>query len=827
MTALLRWLVRILVALAAVIVVCAALGWYLVSRSLPDYDGTVRLPELDAEIRITRDANAVPHIRATTGHDAIFALGVVHAQDRLWQMEMSRRAAQGTLSALFGARTVEIDRLIKILDLYTVAAESLKAQTPETQAALEAYAGGVNAWIRHVNKNALGRGAPELFLFDGALAPWTPADSLAILKMMALRLTAAARNEVLRGKFLLNLPPERVADILPEDPNPAVTAPRRFAELYPGARFATTTQTHSVDPIIELLGPPPSRALMGASNAMAVDGSRSAAGKPLLANDPHLWLAAPGIWYLADIAAPGISAIGGTLPGIPAIVVGRNSEIGWGVTTTNVDDQDIYIEQVDTDDPGRYRTPEGWAAFEARRIRIEVDGGETIDEIAYRTRHGPVLSGDQFGAGAVTPDGHVAALRWTALDPGDRTMSALLGLMQARDIDAAVTASELAVAPAQNLFLADRNGIAMVVAGAIPARNPASPGQGRIPAPGWHAENDWQGFRAPILNPRVIRPASGAVANANNRITDAPFPINISFDWDASYRIRRLEKELSGRAYHSRDGFVALQNDSVSEMARAVLPLIAREFWWGSDSEIEVDRRRQQVIEMLARWNGDMDQHSPEPLIFSEWMRMLTRRLAADELGPLLEDVEGEQPLFVERVFRDVNGAGAWCDVDKTPEKETCPQMAALALDDALASLSREYGSNIQGWRWGAAHVAVHRHMPLGFFGALAPFFNITNETSGGNHTLLRGQSSGRGPTPFRNIHAAGLRVVVDFADPDRSLMMIATGQSGHPFSRWYDNLSDLWARGDMIPMSMNDADAAAGAVGVMILAPADHEAKL
>jgi len=178
------------------------------------------------------------------------------------------------------------------------------------------------------------------------------------------------------------------------------------------------------------------------------------------------------------------------------------------------------------------------------------------------------------------------------------------------------------------------------------------------------------------------------------------------------------------------------------------------------------------------------------------------------------------RPLFVERVFRDLDGAASWCDVNKTPERETCPEMAALALDDALASLAADYGANIEGWRWGAAHVAIHKHTPLGFFGALAPFFNITNETSGGNFTLLRGQSAGHGPAPFGNTHAAGLRVVYDFADPEGSVMMIATGQSGHPFSRWYDHLTSRWARGDMIPMSMSDDDAAAGAVGVMVLRP-------
>ncbi len=819
MSVILRWLLRIFAVAVIGLAIAALLGWYLVSRSLPDYGAKLWLAGLDGEVRITRDANAVPHIRATTDRDAFFAMGLVHAQDRLWQMELNRRAARGALSSLFGARTVALDRLVKTLDLYGLASRSLQFQTPETQAALEAYAEGVNAWIRHVNAQALGRGAPELFLFDGGLAPWTPADSLAILKMMALRLSAGARNEVLRGKFLLNLPSAKVADILPDDPNPAMTAPARFSELFRGLRFAAAEPVRN-DPVMDLLGPPVRSEMAGASNAWAVDGTRSSGGKPLLANDPHLWLAAPGVWYLMDVGGPGIAAIGGTLPGTPVVLVGRNRDLGWGITTTNVDDQDLYIEKVNPDDPGQYLTPEGWRAFDTRSIRIEVAGQPALSEIVRRTRHGPVLGGDQFGARAVTPEGHVAALRWTALEPEDRTMSAALHLMLATGIDDALSASEMALAPAQNIVLADRTGVAMVVAGAIPARKSESPSQGRIPSPGWLAENDWLGLRPAILNPRVIRPASGAVANANNRITDAPYPNHITFDWGYPYRIQRLEKELSGRAYHSREGFVALQNDAVSEMARSILPLIARDLWWRQEAGGGEDDRRRQALEMLARWNGDMDRHIPEPLIFSEWMRMLTRRLAADELGPLLGDVEGPRPLFVERVFRDIGGAGSWCDVNKTPEIEGCPEMAALALDDALASLGREYGANIEGWRWGAAHVAVHKHTPLGFIGALAPFFNISNETSGGNFTLLRGQNTGRGPAPFRNVHAAGLRVVYDFADPDGSVMMASTGQSGHPFSRWYDHLAVLWARGDMIPISMNDEDAAAGAVGVMILRP-------
>lgn len=827
MSRILRWLIRGLGLGLVAGLLALAIGWYLVSRSLPDYDATVVFPALSAPVEIVRDASAVPHIRAASRADAFFAMGVVHAQDRLWQMEINRRAAQGRLSELLGERTVALDRLVKTLDLYGYASRALAYQSDEARAALDAYARGVNAWIAHVNEAALGRGAPEFFLFgEGGLSPWTPADSLAILKLMALRLTGAARNEIRRATFLLNLPPEDVADILPDYPGPASVTPPRYSALFPGASFRAARAAPAPspqDPMLARLGVPMAPERAGASNAWAVDQSRSSTGKPLLANDPHLWLSAPGVWYLIDVAGGDLAAIGGSLPGVPVVLIGRNRQLGWGLTTANVDDQDLFIEQLDPADPTRYRTPDGWAAFQTRSIRIDIAGQGARIETVRQTRHGPVLTHNMLGAAAVTPDGHVAALRWTALADRDETFTAALRMMFATGIDDAFDAAKRVLAPAQNVMLADAREIAMVTAGAIPRRKRASPSRGRVPSPGWDADADWIRIQNPLRNPRFRSPESGALANANNRLTDSPYPNNISFDWGRPYRIERLEKELSARPYHSRDSFAALQADAVSEMARSVLPLIARDLWWRTEAreaESALDRRRKTALERLANWTGEMTRHGPEPLIFYEWMRQLTRRLAADELGPLFAEIDGIRPIFVERVFRDVDGAARWCDVDKTPARETCAQMAAASLDDALIRLADDYGGNVDGWRWGAAHVAEHVHMPLGHFGPLAAIFSIRQETSGGDFTLMRGQTPGHGRKPFRNVHAAGLRVVYDFADLDRSVMIASTGQSGHPFSRFYDNLSDAWARGDVIPMSMNDEANRAGAVGVMRLVP-------
>ena len=455
--------------------------------------------------------------------------------------------------------------------------------------------------------------------------------------------------------------------------------------------------------------PSEARTCKGASNAWAVDASRSSSRAPLLANDPHLWLSAPSVWYLADIRGGARTAIGGTLPGVPAVVIGTTAASAGASPPPMSTTQDLYIERVNPENPLEYRTPDGWERFGQRRFRVEIDGAEPALFTARSTRHGPVLEGEMFGASSVTPEGHVAALSWTALDSEDTTFTALHDMGAAATVSAGMEAVSKARAPAVVVTLADARNIGMVVAGTAPARRPESPTRGRLPSPGWTGKNDWTGTLPDRDKPRLLSPSEGAVANANNRLTNAPYPRHLSYDWSRPYRINRIEKELAGRRFHSRDSFVALQGDTVSEMARTVLPLIARDLWWTGTAR-QGPALRSDALERLAEWNGEMDQHSPEPLIFAEWMRQLTRRLAADELGALFAEVEGLRPLFVERVYRNLGGAAVWCDVTKTPEPETCAEIAAAALDDALTRLERTYGRGIDGWRWGVAHSAIHRH---------------------------------------------------------------------------------------------------------------------
>ncbi len=796
-----RFVSRVLGVVVVLVVLAGAGAWYLAQRSLPDYGATVGVDGINAPIEIVRTPEAVPHVFGETDTDVFFGLGYAHAQDRFWQMEVFRRTAQGRLSELVGSATLNVDELLRRFDIYGAAESSVAVQTPYTRAALDAYAAGVNT--RLAEASGWGAAAPEFLLFPVEIEPWKPADTLAIVKLMALQLASHVDREVLRARVSDVVSPERLRDILPDDPNEGIVEMPRYSGLFPRP---PADETGVAD-----LGP----FLNGAfsSNAWAAGPNRTVSGMPLLANDSHFDFVAPSVWYLARLELSTGAVIGTTIPGVPSVLAGRRADFAWGLTAANMDDQDVFIEKLNPESPNEVLTPEGWKPLRTRRETIQVRGGDPVEIELQWSENGPVIPGRYYNLAKITPDGHVAVIARTLFEPADTSMSAAQDLMKATSIDEAIAAVEDFVTPAQNLTMADRTGIALQMIGRMPRRVEGHTTLGRMPSEGWMATNLWHGTLGYLHNPRFVDPFDGVVGNTNSKTVDRPFPFHVSFDWGDTQRIKRWEEVMRARERHSLESFMAAQYDPVSFPAKTLLPILQEVLG-------PVTGKRAEAMALLDAWDAAMWEDRPEPLIYAAWMRALQHHLAADELGELVDAFTHPNPIFIERVLTDTDGAAVWCDDVATPAVEACKEAVGVALDSALDQLETHPGGALAEMRWGDVHVATHDHPVLGKLPVIGSVVNIRQSTSGGDNTLLRGLTYGIGEEPLRNKHGALYRSVVDMAEPDRSVFVISTGQSGHPLSPHYRDLGRLWRDGAYISMTLDQGTVRASAQGVTRLIP-------
>ncbi len=800
-----RFVLKALAALVVLAVAVAGGGYAYLQRSLPQAEGTLRLPGLKAEITVLRDTWGIPHIYAASVDDAMFALGFVHAQDRLWQMEMNRRIGAGRLAEVLGPRALETDKFLRTLGVRRAAQASLRGLDPETRVTLEAYAAGVNAFL------ATGPVLPpEFWLLRVEPQPWMPADSVAWTKMMAWDLGGNWKNEVLRMRLAKNFSLARINEFLP--PYPGDTPPRipELQELYRALGVDTVQLAQGAE---RLAAETSNYLVEGAgSNNWVVSGERTVSGKPLLANDPHLGLTAPPVWYFAHLVAPGLNAIGATLPGVPAIVLGRNQRIAWGFTNTGPDVQDLYIEKLEGD--GKYRAPDGPRSFEMLRETIRVRGADDVQLTVRRTRHGPVISEVSKSAGAVTPPGHALAFAWTALADDDRTMQSALKLARAGSWLEFLAAAEDFHAPQQNMVYADVDGnIGFIAAGRVPLRKPDNDLGGLAPAPGWLAKYDWDGYLPFGALPRVLNPRKGAIVTANHKVVPPGYSHFITAEWQPPYRAERIEAMLGAEAKHSVSSFARMQADAASLAVRELLPHLK-----ATRPKSETARR---ALVRLAAWDGTMAKNMPEPLIVVAWWRELTRAIYADELGEAFRLNWRPRAVFVANVLADRDGQGHWCDTVGTPARETCAEVLSRSLEAALTDLRNRFGDDVDRWRWGAAHTARHEHRPLGRQKWLAPLFDITVPSAGDAYTVNVGRSDFFNEAePFVNRHSASLRAIYDLGDLDKSVFIHSGGQSGNPLSPHYAAFSAAWAKSEYIPMRTDRAAIEAGGVKKLVLVP-------
>jgi penicillin G amidase len=757
--------------LVLLLLVVSAAGFYAYLRqSLPLTRGEVTLTGLAAPVEVLRDRHGIPHIYAASLEDAHFALGFVHAQDRLWQMEMNRRIGSGRLSEILGPSALEADRFMRTLGLRHVAQANLAQYDEETRRLLEAYTAGVNAYLGQ--RPVL---PPEFWLLGVTPEPWSPLDSIVWTKLMAWDLGANWRSELLRMHLSGTLATERIQEFLPPYPGDAQPKLPDLRALYPGLE-----KKPGQTPVFSESG------FVSGSNSWAVSGARSASGKPLLASDPHLALTAPPVWYFAHLNAPGIDAIGGTLPGVPGILLGRNDRIAWGLTATGADVQDLYLERLD-------------GAFSMLEEIIEVKGAADERITVRRSRHGPIISDASRMALAAAPRGYAIALAWTALAEDDLTLQAALRLSRARDWNEFLAAARSVHAPVQSASYADTAGnIGFAVAGRVPVRKPQNDLRGLAPAPGWDARYDWNGYIAFDDLPRAFNPPGGAVVLANHKVTPPNYPHHITYEWQPPYRARRIE-QLLGSEKHDLESFKRMQADVVSLAARELLPHFLSAY----------------PEKSLQSWDGTMAAERAEPLVMVAWWREFARALYADELGEAFRMNWSARALFLQNVLA---GQSHWCDDVRTPVPESCAELLASSFGKAMQDLKTRYGEDR---RWGEAHAARHRHRPFTRQPWLARIFDIRVPSGGDGYTVNAGASDFHDEAePYANRHAASLRAISDLADPQASVFIHSGGQSGNPLSAHYRDFAAAWSRGEYVPMVTERRRLEADGAQRLVLAP-------
>ena len=818
MSIFLKWLIRALISFFLLVLVIAIISYNLASRSLPNYNQTLVSGKITDEVEIIRDSSNIPHIFSDNINDVFFGLGYAHAQDRFWQLNILRRSSQGRLSEIFGPKTLQFDDLVRRLDIYNLARLSLEHQSEQTKSILKAYSNGINARIVEVNSKALGRGAPEMFLYPNEFAYWQPADSIAIFKLLALKMSGQISAEVTYAKASLILEDKQLLSaLLPDAPGKIITN-LPYTQETSSKNFSSSNYKKKLKALFKL----PSLELAGASNVFGATKERSAAGGTLIANDPHFELSAPSLFYLARLQLNQVGVIGASVPGTPIIISGRNEKLAWGITASYLDDQDIFIEEQNLSSPNLYRTEKGWAEFKTDEQYIKVKNSSDIKIKRKWTENGPVLPGSAFDLSSITPKNHLASLSWVGLTETDTTITSALNLMFSQNVRQGLIALEDFYSPSLNFLLVDHERMILKTAGKMPRRSPLNQTQGKMPSLGWKLENNWRGFWGYEANPAISSSPGDILGNTNNKITTQKFPQHVSHFWGDTQRILRWKKLMQNREVHTRESFIEAQLDTVSPTARSLLPIIGSELWYSQPmgEKGSIQRLRFDAVSMLASWNGEMNEHLPEPLIYSAWIKFLQKNLIEDELGQLSLRFNNINPIFIEKVFRNINGASKWCDIKHSNYQETCSEIASKSLDSALQWLQEKYGKNMNALRWGDAHEAFHRNETLGDIPILKYLTNIRQSTSGGNNTLMRGKSLGIGDEPFLNVHSAIYRGVYDFADPDSSVYVISTGQSGHFLSRHYDDLGNLWRRGEYVPMSLDPKLARGASIGITTISP-------
>jgi penicillin G amidase len=818
-------------------------------KSFPKIEGKIQLEGLNGPVDIYRDQMGVPHIYATTQHDLFFAQGYVHAQDRFWQMDFYRHVGAGRTAEMFGEGQVETDTFLKALGWHNTAKKEYQGLNPDSRAILTAYTEGVNAFLKDHDGDALSLeyAILELLSPDYKIEPWEPVNTLAWAKALAWDLRSNINTEIERAVLLKTLTPKQVSELFPAypDDHPVIvnklgdgmsanTAMEHTAVDIPGETLSVLQ--HNASLLDGLLGPPGDGV---GSNSWAVSGELTGTGMPLLANDPHLGIAMPSIWYQVGLHCKPKNdrcpheVAGFSLAGAPGVIIGHNDHIAWGFTFANEDVMDLFIEKVNPDNPNQYEANGEWADFETRKETINVAGGDPVELTVRSTRHGAVIS-EVYGplmnegdprdkefvpfkerAGIDLPQNYVIALSWTALSPSD-PFDAIWGFNKAENWEQFREAAKNFHTPGQNVLYADTDGnIGYQTTGDIPIRKQ---GDGALPVPGWTGEYDWTGFIPFEKMPYTFNPVEGYIAPVNNKIIGDDYEHFITIDWDHGFRADRIVEMIKSApgeidvAY-----FQKMQGDDYDASAEIHVPLLLQ-------MDARFSRQNEAIaLDLLKDWDYQARADSAAAAVYESFWRHLLKNTFNDELP------EGYWPSGGDRwfeVMRNISADSLWWDDKSTTDAvETRDDILKRSFIDGVSELEDTLGRAPAKWKWGDLHVANFRNGTLGQSG-LRPLEALFNRgpfpTSGGKSIV--NATSWNSAEGYEVTNLPSMRMIVDLGDLNNSVTVHTTGQSGHAFHPHYDDMTALWANIQYYSMLWDQSTVISQSEGHLVLTPKEIE---
>ncbi|MBL8064153.1 MAG: penicillin acylase family protein [Anaerolineales bacterium] len=832
-----RILIGILI--VAVVVVSAGLFYFkgylpntVAKESFPQIDGEIQVAGLDAPVDVYRDQMGIPHIYATTTHDIFFAQGYIHAQDRFWQMDTWRHIGSGELSEMFGAGQLETDTFLRTLGWRKTAEAEWEGLGPESRQLLEAYTEGVNAYLKDHSDTALSLEYAVLGLLspDYVIEPWTPIHSLTWGKAMSWDLRGNMDEEIDRAELLKIMTPEQVAQLYPEYPqdHPVIVnqIPTEGQSSDASPKFGLAPfdyATLDLDPVsynASLLDPLLGKLSDGiGSNSWAVSGELTDTGMPYLANDPHLGIQMPSIWYQVGLhcvekseACP-FEVAGFSFAGVPGVIIGHNDRIAWGFTNVGPDVMDLYIEKVNPENSNQYEVNGEWVDFETYEETVNIVGGEPVTITVRKTRHGPVIS-ESFGAlknegdpddkdfvpfkdrvGVDLPEQYVIALAWTALTPST-PFEAIWGFDKAQNWEEFREAASGFHVPAQNLLYADVEGnIGYQMPGDIPIRKN---GDGTLPVPGWTDEYEWTGYIPFEELPYAFNPEEGYIVTANNQVNPWDYPHLITKDWDYGYRAQRIVDMIESAPGKIDVAYLqSMQGDSLDLGAQALLPYLE-----GVTIEDEQYNHRF-TRESLLSWDYQSRADSHEAALYQWFWWNLVQNTLDDDLPESMSAAGGSKDFETMRHLVENPNDPLWDDKATENVVETRDDIYALSLIETVEQIEDSYGYDTTKWpTWGSLHTATFRNSTLGESGVslIESLFNRGPFETGGGKSIVNATGWDVGVS-FEVDWLPSMRMIVDLSNLNNSVTVHTTGQSGHAYHEHYADMAPLWANVEYYPM--------------------------